>query len=133
MGKMKHTMLELRQLRNASKGLLRDDMAFLKGERGGKTVGPRFMNAAGSSVRDVAGAASEFAGQNKLKIGTGLAIGAGVLTAWIFRDRIERAVGQAIEYMRNDEAGDIADDQAPAAENWKTFIKNHLKIGVSHD
>lgn len=103
MAKLKRQMLELRHLRNVSKGLLRDDVAFLKGERGGKRVGPRLMEKASGSARDAASNAAGLAGEHKAKIGTGVALGVATFTAWIFRDRIEQAFDQVLDYMRDDD------------------------------
>ena len=127
MVKLKGQMLELRHLRNAAKGLLRDDVAFLKGERGGQKVGPRLADKASGSLRDAASGAADFAGQHKLKIGTGVVLGLGAFAAWIFRDRIEQAFDQVLDYMREDDADD------DIAQRTLADPRTTKAIGVEHD
>ena len=117
MGRKQRQMLELRSLRNAAKGLLRDDVAFLKGNSGNPSPGARLMQGAGAKARTAADSTAQFAADNRLKIGTGIALGVGALAAWIFRDKIEKAFDHLLAYIEGDgeseqEASDT-EDQTP--------------------
>jgi len=117
MGKLDRQMMELRHLRDSAKALLREDVAFLKGDSGGRPVAPRLMETASDKVRDVAGRSAQLAGDHKLKIGTGIAIAAGAFVAWIFRARIEQAFDQLLDYFNDDDHDDGTDLDDEALES----------------
>lgn len=113
MARLERQMRELRGLRDSAKGLLREDVALMRGERGGKTVGPRLMDNASDKARQTASQGRELVGEHKLKIGTGVALGIGAFAAWIFRDRIEQAFDQLLEYVADD---DVSEDSQSGNE-----------------
>lgn len=112
MARLERQMQELRRLRNSAKGLLREDVALMKGERGGKTVAPRLADSANETARKAASEGAQLASVHKAKIGTGVALGVGAFAVWIFRGQIERAFGSLMELVAASDPVQDDEDQS---------------------
>lgn len=81
-----------RALRNAAKRLVKADLGFLKGDVAEKGLGGRIADRAKDGAAGIAESAADFAGENKLQVGTGLVVAAAAFAGWIFRDRLGDAI-----------------------------------------
>ncbi len=131
MSKLDWRMKELRQLRNSAKGLVREDVAYLTGDRGAKAAAPRLMDSARDKARAAKDHSVQYASEHKFRIGAGLAIAIGVFLAWIFRHRIEKAFDQLLDHINGEEEPDAALDYAADADS--EYDENGKLNGAHHD
>ncbi len=92
MADLQHQLREDRALRNAAKRLVKADLGFLKGDMAEKGLGSRIAGRAKEGAAGIAENTAEYADENRIKVGAGLAIGIAAFFGWIFRDRLSDAV-----------------------------------------
>lgn len=92
MADLEHDLREDRALRNAAKQLVKADISFLKGDMVQKGLGARAVDRAKDGAADIAENTVEYASENRLQVGTGIALAIVAFAGWIFRDRLSDAV-----------------------------------------
>jgi len=92
MADLEHDLREDRALRNAAKKLVKADFAFLKGDMAAKGIGGRIADRAKDGAADIAENTADYANENRVKVGTGIAVAALAFAGWIFRDRLSDAI-----------------------------------------
>ena len=100
-------MLEHRHLRDAAKRLLREDMGSIGSGVRNHTIGDRVKQRARHNAQTVSQEAEQFLRDNSGKIGASIAIIAGAVTTFLFRDKIANAVHDLLH--RGEDNDDRAD------------------------
>lgn len=88
MSDLRAKLEEDRVMRDAAKGLVTRGAANLKAEASPKTVATKFAVRMREGAEGVVEDGSHFAQENSAKLGGGIALGLGLITAWFFRKQI---------------------------------------------
>ncbi len=85
-------LLEDRALRNAARGLVESDIAYIREGMSVRSLAARLADRVSGGARDIADEAAVVADENKVALGAGLALGAVGLAAWVFRAPLQQGV-----------------------------------------
>jgi len=85
MTKSANELLEDRALRDAARGMLQDDIAFIRESISARSLPGRLADRLSGSARDIADEAATVADEHRLALGVGLMLGVAGLAAWLFR------------------------------------------------
>lgn len=92
MADLRSQLHEDRMLRDAAKRLVKNDMAFVRGDVSRKGLGGRFADRAKDGAAELADTAGSYADTHRAQVGTGLVVGVAAVVGWIFREQLAEAV-----------------------------------------
>jgi len=93
-------LLEDRALRDAARGLVRNDIAFIRESVSARSVPARVADRISGGARDIADEAAVVADENRAVLGGALFVGAVGLTAWVFRSQLEQGLDDLLGRMK---------------------------------
>lgn len=94
MADLKERLREDRAMRDAAKSLVSNDIANLRGDLDEKGLAARFASRMKEGAEGVVEESTAFAKENPKRVGSGLAIGLGLILAWIFREPLAKFLDQ---------------------------------------
>lgn len=123
----KNRLLEDRALRDAARGNVTHDVAFLKQEVRDKGVGARLLDTSKDNARTIAAGARDLAQDNRGKMAGGAALAVAGVVAWIFRKPIMAAVDGLIADMQVETANLLGEPD----ESENVVLKKTIEDGAT--
>lgn len=119
MADLENQLEQDRALRNAAKRLVKSDLGFVKGDMARKGIGGRIVGRAKDGAAGIAENTADYASENRVQVGTGIALAAAAFAGWIFRDRLADAVYDLFHDKGPlEEAAEKAEQLAEDARSW---------------
>lgn len=85
-------LLEDRALRDAARGLVQDDIAFIRDSVAARSLPARLADRVTGGARDIADEAAIVADENRVMLGSVVALGVAGLAAWVFREPLRAGI-----------------------------------------
>lgn len=111
-------LLEDRALRDAARGLVHSDVAFIRESMAARSIPARLADRVTDGARDIADEAVVVAEENRAVLTAGLALGALGLAAWVFRAPLKAGLDSVLHRAGfNTKSGEP--ERAPARSDSK--------------